>query len=163
MGTTTPADIERDRKYAWDFFQLHGTQRMETFNYYITLATAIMVGITTVLQPTINLPVIALVLSLLLIFLSFIFWKFDQRNKMLIKNAEEALMEIEKHLKDAKGPFTKTDLFLKDFTEVKQRRSHRSWMFWRNHYSYSNCFNLIFALCGLLGGIGIALSVVMLF
>ncbi len=38
METTSTAD--RDRKYAWDYFQLHSSQRIATFNFYITVATA---------------------------------------------------------------------------------------------------------------------------
>jgi hypothetical protein len=34
------SSIERDRKYAWDYFSQHSSQRMSTFNFYITLALA---------------------------------------------------------------------------------------------------------------------------
>jgi hypothetical protein len=158
-----PASIERDRKYAWDYFQVHGSQRMTTFNFYITFATAFLAGITAVLQPTINMPLIALAFSVLLCLMSFVFWKFDQRNKMLIHNAEAALKEIEGCLAQPNTPTPAISLFSIDDEAVAQRRARKSFWFWQNFYSYSNCFNLLFALFSLMGVAGIIFSLISLF
>ena len=154
MQNTNDAAEERDRKYAWDYFHLHSTQRLATFNFYITIAIAILAGISTVLQPTINLPYIAIVLGAALALLSFVFWKLDQRNKMLIGVAETALKEIEKRLeaKDHDHPHMPLISLLRmDERMVKTRRQKKSVFFWKNHYSYTDCFNLIFLLFGISG------------
>ena len=164
--TETAFDIaERDRKYAWDYFQLHSTQRLATFNFYLTGAIAILAGVSTVLQPTIHLPVIAVVLGAALGLISFVFWKLDQRNKMLIGAAEGALKEIEKRLEMKVTPdsgLPATSLFRIDEQLVTERRRRKSALIWRNHYSYTNCFNLVFLLFGLSGFASVIVGLVIL-
>lgn len=69
---------------------------------------------------------------------------------MLIKTSVIALKEVEKRFETAGGAvIPASSLFRADEQEVGQRRAHRSILFWRNHYSYSDCFNLVFFLFGL--------------
>lgn len=156
----TLSDVqERDRKYAWDYFQLHSSQRMASFNFYVTLSTALLAGASGALQPSVNLVNIALVLSIVLVTVSFVFWKLDGRNKLLIKNSEEALREIEKGMESPNSPTPAISLFRYDEQAVMKRRAHRSLIFWRNYYSYSDVFNLVFILFGMLGTLGIVLCI----
>lgn len=159
MQQTTSTVADRDRKYAWDYFQLHSSQRIATFNFYITLASALLAVISAVIQPSVNLFYIAPVLSLVLILLSFVFWKLDQRNKMLIRCSEEALKEIEQRLEATDLPIPAISLFRLDDLMVSTQRSHRSNLFWKRFYSYSDCFNTVFILFGLLGILGLVLGV----
>jgi hypothetical protein len=163
MSDQTTSSIERDRKYAWDYFSQHSSQRMATFNFYITLALAIITGIATVIQPSINLPSVALVLSFVLILISFVFYKLDLRNKMLIKLAEAALMETERKLDGGdSSQISIQSLFRLDDRNVGQRRAKKSFWFWKNHYSYSDCFNIVFTIFWLLGLLGVVFAVAML-
>lgn len=151
---------ERDRKYAWDYFSIHSSQRISTFNFYITLALATSTATATALQPSINLPIISLVLSVVLILISFVFYKLDQRNKMLIKCAEKALKESESRIEKTES-FSNSlfSLFQNDELYVKERRSKKSFWFWNNYYSYSDCFNLVFTIFILIGILGITFGI----
>jgi ABC-type multidrug transport system fused ATPase/permease subunit len=160
MQKKSSEQIERDRKYAWDFFQLHSSQRIASFNFYITLATALLASICAVLQPAINLISIALILSILLIIFSFILWKLDQRNRMLIKCAEEALKEIESNIEESGEHLPFISLFKHDEQLTKRLRGNTTIFFWHNYYSYSDCFNVVFLLFGLLGILGMVFSIV---
>jgi hypothetical protein len=160
MAATPEEELERDRKYAWDYFLLHSSQRIATFNFYITLATVVLVGISAPLQLTPKMPVLSFALSVVLALISFVFYKLDQRNKMLIKTSENALKDIERLLHPSHHTIPNISLFLADEQAVKSRREHPPKLFWNRHFSYSNCFNLIFLLFGILSGVGMIYSVV---
>ncbi len=161
MPDETNADYARDRQYAWDYFTLHSSQRITTFNFYITLALAVVAGLGTVFQLPSSQGLMTLIASLLLVILSFIFYQLDRRNKMLVQRAETALKSIEQRIakQEKAGDQALISLFLRDEEEVKRRRSKKSLLFWRNFYSYSDCFNLIFWIFGLLGAGGAVVSI----
>jgi len=157
--------LREERKYAWDYFQLHSSQRIASFNFYITLATAIVAAIGTILQQSTNLLGAAAVLGVVLVLFSFVFWKMDQRNKTLIKNAEAALKYVEEQASaDATSPtIPLMSLFRRDEHAVRERKARSSIFFWRNHFSYTDCFNLVFFTFGLLGLLGTVVAIVRLF
>ena len=160
MDTPTDPLIERDRKYAWDYFTLHSSQRIATFNFFVTLATAVLAGVGVALTGTVVVPALAIVLGLALALLAFVFWKLDQRNKMLIKNAEEALKEIERRLEADMGGPRVFSLFTRDDEDVHELRRYRGRKAWRKYYSYSNSFNTVFLTFGIFGLVGAALGVI---
>lgn len=162
---TSPLDnVERHRRYAWDYFQLHSSQRIATFNFYITLSTAILAGIGTALQRNFNLPEMAIVLGILLGLISFIFWKLDRRNKMMIKGVEKALKEIEDHVMPrGENEIPKMSLFHRDDAEVIRRRRISHIVPGQGHFSYTDCFNLLFWTFGMIGAVGGLLGVIRLF
>ena len=86
-------DIEL-RQQAWDYFEMHGNQRLTTFNFYIVISSVVATALFTVL--TSSAPRIGWLLGGLLVFFSFIFWKLDSRNAELIKGAEAALKYLTK-------------------------------------------------------------------
>jgi hypothetical protein len=51
----SPLNISEHRKYAWDYFQLHSTQRIATFNFFVSIATAISAAAGVALQTNISL------------------------------------------------------------------------------------------------------------
>lgn len=159
------ASMSEERKYVWDYFQLHSSQRIASFNFYITLATAILAALGAILQQGPNLPGVAAVLGALLVLFSFVFWKMDQRNSRLIKNAEAALKYFEEQsAADKTSPtIPLINVFQRDEELVRERRSRPSIFFWRNHLSYTDCFNLVFFTFGLLGLLGTVLAIVRFF
>ncbi len=165
MPDTPPSSlIERDRKYAWDYFQLHSSQRIATFNFFITLATAVLAGLGTVLSGSVQIPALAIIFGIVLALFSFIFWKVDQRNKMMIKNAEEALKKIELLLEEQGAPHLPVfSLFRQDDENVHELRRYRPKVFWKKYYSYTNSFNTIFFTFGLFGMVGAAWGVIKVF
>lgn len=91
--------LGEERKCAWDYFQLHSSQRIASFNFYITLATASVAAIGTISSKA-------------------------------------------------------------QICAVRERRAHPSIFFWRNHFSYTDCFNLVFFTFGLLGLLGTIVAII---
>jgi hypothetical protein len=137
------------QQYAWDYFQLHATQRLKTFEFYVVIATVLLSGYGVSLKEN-DLRPISVVLGILLTILSFVFWKLDVRNKQLIKNAEQALKTIEKECVPESPESTPN--ILKLFTyEDEQKKNRTSLLFWRRYFSYSDCFNFMFTVFAILG------------
>ena len=146
-------------KRAWDYFEMHASQRLETFNFYIVLSSVIATATFTIL-PSSQASRVSWLLGLLLIFLSFVFWKLDSRNKDLIKGAEAAIKYFEQNSDlndDGEEPHV-AKIFLREEFLTSKRRRKKSVFFWKNYLSYSNCFNIIFINFGLAGLASIVLS-----
>jgi hypothetical protein len=149
------------RQEAWDYFALHASQRLTTFNFYIVIATLITTGIFASLHKDFKVPSAGVALGLLLIYLSIVFWKLDERNKIIIKGAEDALKFFETQLDDVKDPVNGPHvlkLFLRDDFLSEQRRKVKTFSPWRKHYSYTTSFNAVFQAFALLGLLGALLS-----
>jgi len=116
------------------------------------MCTLIGGGYVTVLKED-NLLPLGVVLGFVLILLSFVFWKLETRNKQLIKNAEAALKKLDAELEPNMATSEPSVLRLFEYDEhfVGLKRENKSVWFWRNHWSYSRCFNTIFVLFGILG------------
>ncbi len=151
------------QSYAWDYFELHANQRMSLFKFFITLAVfmATSLGASLVQQ----LYGIGALLGALLIVVSFVFGKLDERVRTLLKNSELALKSLEGTLltSSARQP-CELQLFRFEEVATKQyREARRSKLrFWRPYLSYRQCFNLLFMLFGLIGLLGMAISGMML-
>ena len=153
--------ISDQRQYVWNYFQLHASQRLSTFNFYIVISTAIAAGYLVTVGVS-SIQMLAIPLGFTISLLSFIFWKLDVRNKQMIKNAEEALKYLEA-LTYVPGNINESNV-LKIFTyeeeQTNKMKSSKSFWPWRNHYSYSKCFNIVFAVFGILGLIGTTYAIV---
>jgi hypothetical protein len=116
------------RKQAWDYFQLHASQRLTTFNFYIVISSLLTTGLLGTFQKDYKTPFLGAGLGALLTFLSFVFWKLDERNKLLIKNAESALRHFESLVAPAPGsePHV-TQLFLREEWVTDKTRCANSW------------------------------------
>ena len=146
---------ETFRDYAWRYFELHAEQRLKTFQFFITLATAIVGGSLLLLRYGQGHKWMA-VLGFLLSFLSFVFWKLDVRTRTLVKNAEEALkfLDAKHQLPTVDGAPHPLAMFTRDdhFTSQEKKFPLSS-----GHFSYSRCFRYVFvafAVIGLAAGIG---------
>ncbi len=71
---------------------------MTMFNFFVVLSGLVTAGLGTTLQGPSRLAILGIFLGLLLMLLSFVFWKVDQRAAFLVKHAEVACIEIERHL-----------------------------------------------------------------
>jgi hypothetical protein len=144
------------RKYAWDYFAVHAAQRLAAFQFFITLATAIVGGYIA-LVGTGGQKWMAL-LGLLLSTLAFVFYKLDCRTKELIKNAESALsyLDSQHHLPDV--DLLPSPLRLVDRDRVACAGTQLKGVF-KKRYSYSRCFAIIFLTFGALGAIAAIVSI----
>ncbi len=149
------------RQYVWDYFQLHASQRLTTFNFYIVISTAIATGYIVTLGVS-SIPVLAILLGFTISLLSFIFWKLDVRNKLLIKNAEEALKYLEAltYTPGDKNESNVLKIFTYEEEQTNRMKMSKSFWPWKNHYSYSKCFNIVFAVFGIMGLLGTVYAIV---
>jgi hypothetical protein len=140
------------REHAWKYFVVHADQRMKAFNFYLVVAALVTGAAVTIAKDGENVEA-ASILALLLPFLSFVFYKLDVRTKRLIHHAEDAikLTEGDSGLEDVKGAPHPLKLFLHEehITETQKTQPVGYW--WERPWSYSTCFNIVFAAFGLAG------------
>ena len=154
---------EELRKQAWDFFHMQAGQRLTTFNFYIAISSLLSTGLAASFRA--DIPYLCISLGLLLLLFSFIFWKLDQRNRDLIKGAEVSLkfFEAKAALKDKDGVPHLAKRFIREEYDTSERKKQRTWRFWWNHYSYSECLKAVFTIFGSVGFIGSIYSITRLF
>lgn len=68
------------------------------FNFFVVLSGFVTAGIGATLQGPPRLAILSIFLGLLLVLMSFVFWKVDQRAAFLVKHAEAACIQIEHQL-----------------------------------------------------------------
>jgi hypothetical protein len=155
---------EELRKQSWDFFQMQAGQRLTTFNFYIAISSLLSTGLAASFKADIDLPHLGVTFGLLLLLFSFIFWKLDQRNRDLIKGAEESLkfFEAKSNLEDKDNIPHVAKRFTREEFDTNAKKNNRSWCFWLNHFSYSECFVGVFLLFGMVGVAGFLCSLVKL-
>jgi Ca2+/Na+ antiporter len=143
------------REYAWNYFIAFAEARLSTFRFYLVFCTILIAGLAALLSTDVNW--LAIPLSFLLSFLSFIYWKVDVRHKELIKQAEQALEYLEKKFPLPKGEKQPHVLQL-FYSETEREKSYRRFPKYfspKAHFSYSTSVNLVFGIFGL-GGIILA-------
>lgn len=130
------------QQQAWKYFELHAGQRLTIFNFYIALCSAIAAGLVATFHKDFSHPSLRSLFGFLLVLFSFVFWKLDERVKLLIKNAEAALRFFEEQ--DGKDVAV-THVFRRE--EVLTAAMKAASL----HLSYSRCFNMVFASFAILG------------
>jgi len=145
------------RKYAWDYFALHSGQRLNTFYYFLTASTIIGTGYFFALK---DFPLLSMMLAIVLIILSFIFWKWDVRTKQLIRNSEAALKYLE-----SEGPLALEEnhilkLFTFEESQTNKLKNQNTIWPWKAFFSYSTCLNATFSIFGIFGLVGIVFAIV---
>ena len=155
-------DLESLLRYSWDYFHVHADQRMSVFNFFVALAVLMTGGLVGTLHKDFGIPALGTILGLGLGFVSFVFWKVDQRTKFLLKNVEASLAELEKHFPTAKGanePHV-TQLFLWESAVTRGLRKSRKRWSPAAQFSYAQSFSLLFLFFGLVGTVAFILSLI---
>jgi len=137
------------RKYAWDYFSIHAAQRMAAFQFFITLATAMVAGFLLLIRNTGGERWMG-ILGVLLALFAFVFSKLDKRTRGLIKNGERALKYLDselglKWIGEIQHPLA---LFAADDASMNGKISSIPFV---GDFSYSRCFKYVFVGFGLLG------------
>jgi hypothetical protein len=97
---------EKLMQHGWRYFELHATQRISVFNFFVALLSTISAALGFTLLSGPRSAGAGMVIGLLLTALSFVFWKLDQRRSFLLTYAEKALIEAEKRLPPVGRLFT---------------------------------------------------------
>lgn len=154
------------RAYAWDYFKLHADQRMKLFHFFLVFATIISTGLASTFQPTIKTHFIGIVLGILLVVISFIFWKLDERNKYLTKHGETALKFIEQKFQNfslEKDGCQVVQLFnSEECCTTDLKKYHKYLIHWERQFSHSKSLNCLFIIFGTIGVTGVIASFIML-
>jgi hypothetical protein len=150
-------DIKDARNYAWEHFKLHAAQRFTTFNFFIVLAVLMTTGLATALSKDFQYPELALYMGLLLVVISFVFWKLDQRARQLLEVSKDALKEMERFENEAEPRCWAVFRIEVARTTERKAQSH-AFAPHRWHLTYLHCFGIIYLLFGVLGGIGLYVS-----
>ena len=145
------------REYAWKYFELHADQRLKAFHFFIIFATLLIGAFATLVQRS-GLHVAYVLLPLALVFLSFVFWKLEERTRMLVRNGEDALKYLDAEALGSEAELVeKLALFDSDDRKVEERRNTNVW---HDHFSYSRCFRWVYISAGTLGVLGILICFV---
>jgi hypothetical protein len=96
-GTAALVGGQAALDHAWRYFELHANQRFAVFNFYTVFVGLLTAGLGVALQGSQRFAMLGVVLGLMIILLSFVFWKLDQRGAMLIKHSEGILEKLELH------------------------------------------------------------------
>ena len=94
-STTRDVSINTKLDHAWKFFELHSNLRVTLLNFYIVLTSLNLTGTGALATAGLGSSFLILVLGLLLVLISFLFWKIDSRISNLIKKSELKLAQIE--------------------------------------------------------------------
>lgn len=124
-------------EHAWKYFELHAQQRITVFNFYLAISGLVSTGIGICLQQGGAFNYISSFLCLFLMFVSFIFWKLDQRVSLLIKEAEKTLSIIERTIAQPT-----LHLFDKDNNNTALKNGIMS------VWTYGRCFRCAFVIVG---------------
>lgn len=101
VEAATDRDWDAAERQAWNWFQMHGAQRMQLVNFFLVGGAFLTAGVGAALEA--RLPWIALAVSLAGAAVSIYFWLLEVRTKALVKLGEEALMKLEERLADRTG------------------------------------------------------------
>lgn len=135
---------EAAREYAWNWFAYHAGQRQAVFRFYVILSGVVSTGyITTANSTNTDLQSISFIFGLVLVVLSFLFWRLDVRSIVLIKLAESFLKIEEKRL----GTALDTDQILL----ATKSDEGRDKIYFRKIYSFRQVYQIVFSGVGALG------------
>ena len=152
----SPEDRKEARQYAWQYFSLHADQRMRLFNFFLLLSGLLTGALSAVKQITPETK-LAVLLPLIQSFSAFIFWRLDERSRMLIKNAETAIKYLDAlwglEPSESGEPHV-LNLFARDDFRTEQLKN-KWWMRYFVPVSYSRSFRLTYLV---VGGLGLVLA-----
>lgn len=138
------ANNEKALEHAWGYFQLHASQRVTVFNYFVVFSGLLVTGMAAAVQTSSRLALVGVVLGLLLCGLSFVFFKLDQRVSFLIKNSECVIKKLEP---------SSASLFNDEVTQTANAQRQGLW-------TYGRAFRTMFWTMGLIGLFGASVSAI---
>lgn len=122
--------------HAWRYFELHASQRMSLFNFFLVFSGLVAAGTG---GAFVRLPQVSTVAGVALAGVAFLFFKLDQRVSFLIKRAEAALVEAESPVPEY------ARLFATEPSETKH--AERTESLW----TYGKSFRTLYGVVGVLG------------
>src|SRR3972149_7333546 len=145
------SQINEYRDYAWEYFSLHADHRLKAFNFFVAFATLLIGAFATLVEKS-GLRQPYILLPLAFVFVSFVFWKLEERTRMLVKNGEDAIKYLDSLVL---GNDTEHYKSLALFTADDRLTSNLpKFPLLSGYFSYSRCFRWVYMTCGVIGFIG---------
>lgn len=147
----------------WKYFEHHGNQRLTHINFFTVFSSALLVSQYTVLGTNNNLLFVPIVIGIVQIIVSFVFYKIDERTMFLVKHAEKAMVSIEStySFSDDKGYINSLKIFTNEIEETNKAKKEKSFLLRQISHKKSYRILLIsFAVMGVLGSFWGILKVV---
>ncbi len=137
-------------QHCWKYYEILATQRMSVFNFFTVLAGLNLAGLGITFQQNSRFSFLGIMLSLLLVIASFVFWKLDQRSSFLIKRAEAAMAAAEQQSVNSSG-----QLFCSAQYQEAQSPDIRPF---KGIWTFGRAFRLTFSVMAIVGLTGTLLS-----
>ena len=139
-------------EHGWRHFQFHAQQRLSLFNFYVVLCGLLVASWATVMTSDKPLTAVGVLLSSLLALFSYVFWRLDQRNAYITKEAERVIETAEKRLFGSDS-----DLFCAEKIDKPLGKArHLMTKYW----SFGTSLRVIFVCVGLIGASGAVFSAI---
>lgn len=140
----------------WKYFAHHGNQRLTHINFFTVLSSALIILQFTIINSQEGTSYIPAAIGVIQCIIAFVFYKIDERTMFLVKGAEEAMKEIERHYSFYNNK--KYSNSLKIFTNevVATKSSKQNKCFLTGQISHRISYRILlssFSAIGILGGI----------
>jgi len=142
---------------AFKHFLQHAQQRVQHFNYFIVFSSILTTATITTFQSNFQAHNLGVGLGVIQIFLSFIFSKLDDRNRFLIKHAENIVKNIEKDFENANG-YCYSLFTSEEIETIKSKEKQKRTNYFSRQMSHKQSYNFIYTVFGLIGLTSILLS-----
>lgn len=140
----------------WKYFECHANQRLTHINFFTFFSSALLVAQYTVLGTNNSLLFAPIVIGIVQIIVSFVFYKIDERTMFLIKHAEKAMVSIEStySFSDDKEYVQSLKIFTNEIEETNKAKKEKNNLLRQISHRKSYRILLIsFAVMGILGSI----------
>lgn len=131
--------------HAWRYFQLHATQRITVFNFYVAASGLMVAGLIYSLRGGNETALYSVAAGIGLVLLSTVFWKLDRRVRAMIKASEGTIIKIEGACIEEPDHRVMTN-------EQKIADATKYSLF--GNWTYGEAFRRIFAVVGTFGFLG---------
>lgn len=141
---------KEQRDYAWNYFQLHASQRMSSFNFFVVIAALLTTVIAATFKTDCTNHWLCVPLGMSLSVISYVFWKLDQRTRFLIKHAENALKKLENNWNEH-AFYPHIALFSYEEERTSELKKNKQFFPSQWRLSYSECLSTVYVVFALLG------------
>jgi hypothetical protein len=148
--------LAEKREYAWQYFKIHAEQRMSLFNFFVVISALLTAALSATWKKDCEYPIFGFFLSGVMMVISFVFWKLNQRVAYFIKHAEAALMDIENVSLKSEDL---TRLFGLEREKTKKVKEKASWKLWSCHMTYAECFGVVYVVFAVIGLMGMVIAI----
>lgn len=140
----------------WQYFAHHGNQRLTHINFFTVLSSALIILQFTIINSQEGTSYIPAAIGVIQCIIAFVFYKIDDRTMFLVKHAEEAMKEIERHYNfyNDRKYSNSLKIFTNEVITTKSSKQHKCFLTKQiSHRISYRILLLSFSAIGILGSI----------